>query len=123
MRRNTSDSQLDITCFAGTVGLFATLGINTIDLSALYGRASRDPIFDIPYPFVTRHFPLRIDGPHVPSTDFGGTCSLSVNATAKTFPDLVDHVVNGEPVVPASAYIDLVLLFDTLFSSTLLMVW
>jgi acyl transferase domain-containing protein len=106
--KHASGNQLDVISFAETLGLLATLGINTIDLSTLYGRASRDPIYDIPYPFVTRHFPLRVDGPREPPAASGGICSLRLKASTKTFPDFADHIINGEPVLPASTYVDLV---------------
>jgi acyl transferase domain-containing protein len=79
--RHASGSLLNVTSFSETLNLLATLGINTIDLSTLYGRASHDPIYDIPYPFVTRHFPLRVDGPREPPAASGGTCSLRFKKT------------------------------------------
>jgi hypothetical protein len=106
--KHASGSQLEVSSFAETLGLSVTLGINTIDLSVLYGRASRDPVYDIPYPFITRHFPLRVDGPREPPAASGGTCSLRFKANTKTFPDLADHIINGEPIFPAAAYMDLV---------------
>jgi hypothetical protein len=49
-----------------------------------------------------------VDGPRELPAASGGTCSLRFKANAKTFPDLADHVINGEPIFPAAAYMDLV---------------
>ena len=85
-----------------------TLGINLIDLTSMYGHASRDPVYDIPYLFTKREFPLRIDGPHVMESAQGGSTSLIVQTNAKSFPDLAEHMIYGKPVAPAAAFIDMV---------------
>jgi len=124
--KKSSGLHLDLIAFAESLGVMSTLGINSIDLTSLYGRASRDPTFEIPYPFTTRHFPLRFDGPREPQTAVNGsTCSLRVKMNAKLFPDLAEHVINGEPIVPAAGFIDMVLqtgakiLWDLEFKSIL----
>ena len=115
MRRpaKNSPAPVELSTFYSSLGALATLGINSIDLTTLYGRTSRDPAYDIPYPFARRTFPLRIDGPReVPLTKGGHSLLLKMNA--KTFPDLAEHVINGEPIVPAAAFIDMVC--DTRFT-------
>jgi acyl transferase domain-containing protein len=105
--KNASDSNVELVAFSEALGHLITLGINTVDLTPLYGRASRDKVYNIPYPFTTRHFPLRVDGPREvkPSS---GPYSLRQSMNERTHPDLAQHVINGEPIVPASAYIDMV---------------
>ena len=109
MRRpaRNSSSVVELVTFYSSLGALVTLGVNSIDLTTLYGRASRDPVYDIPYPFTRRTFPLRIDGPREVPLIKGGY-SLLLKMNAKTFPDLAEHVINGEPVVPAAAFIDMV---------------
>lgn len=54
------------------------LGVNSVDLTALFGRASRIPASDdIPYPFTQRQFPYRVDGPgrHPSPSSRAGICS------------------------------------------------
>ena len=65
MRRPEANSppSAELATFCSSLGALATLGVNSIDLTTLYGRASRDPAYDIPYPFTRRTFPLRVDGP------------------------------------------------------------
>jgi len=109
MRRpaKNSSTPVELTTFYSSLGALVTLGVNSIDLTTLYGRASRDPAYDIPYPFTRRAFPLRVDGPREAAPTEAG-CSLLLKMNAKTFPDLAEHVINGEPIVPAAAFIDMV---------------
>jgi len=109
MRRpaKNSPAPVELATFYSSLGVLVTLGVNSIDLTTLYGRASRDPAYDIPYPFTRRVFPLRVDGPREASIVKGGY-SLLLKMNAKTFPDLAEHVINGEPIVPAAAFIDMV---------------
>lgn len=109
MRRPAKNSltPVELSTFYSSLGALATLGVNSIDLTGLYGRASRNPAYDIPYPFIRRQFPLRIDGPRETPLIKGGY-SLLLKMNAKTYPDLAEHVINGEPIVPAAAFIDMV---------------
>ena len=100
--------QTELKTFLSSIGTLSTLGVNSIDLTSMYGRASRDPVYDIPYPFTKREFPLRTDGPRVVEPVHGGSTSLILQVNAKLFPDLAEHVIYGEPVVPAAAFIDMV---------------
>ena len=100
--------QTELKTFLSSIGTLSTLGVNSIDLTSMYGRASRDPVYDIPYPFTKREFPLRIDGPRVMESAQGGSTSLIVQMNAKSFPDLAEHVIYGEPVAPAAAFLDMV---------------
>ena len=51
---------------------------------------------------------MRVDGPRVTEPTHGGLTSLILQMNAKSFPDLAEHFVNGEPIVPAAAFIDMV---------------
>ena len=108
LSRTPNVVQTELKTFLSSIGTLSTLGVNSIDLTSMYGRASRDPVYDIPYPFTKREFPLRIDGPHVMESAQGGSTSLIVQMNAKSFPDLAEHVIYGEPVAPAAAFIDMV---------------
>ena len=111
-----SSASVELSTFYSSLGDLVTQGVNSIDLTTLYGRASRDPTYDISYPFTVRTFPLRIDGPREAPLVKGG-CSLSLKMNASTFPDLAEHVVNGEPIVPATGFIDIVWDIDLDFIS------
>ena len=110
MRRPKTQSDVDAEAlaFTRTVGDLIVLGVNQIDLTALYGRSSRDPAYNIPYPFTERYFPMRIDGPRSqPGLPQDGS-SLHLQVNARTHPDLAQHVINGEPIMPGAAFLDMV---------------
>jgi len=109
MRRSAKNSptSVELATFYSSLGALVTMGVNSIDLTTLYGRTSRDPVYEIPYPFTRRTFPLRVDGPREAPLMKGGH-SLLLKMNTKTFPDLAEHVINGEPIVPAAAFIDMV---------------
>ena len=100
--------QTELKTFLSSIGTLLTLGVNSIDLTSMYGHASRDHVYDIPYPFTKREFPLHINGPHVMESAQGGLTSLIVQMNVKSFPDLAEHMIYGEPVAPAAAFIDMV---------------
>jgi acyl transferase domain-containing protein len=108
MQRIPKKKSAESIAFGESLGILATKGVNSIDLTSLYGRASRDPAFSTQYPFVARHFPLRIEGPREPTSLGAGLCFERFKINAQTHPDLAEHIINGEPIVPASAFIDMV---------------
>lgn len=110
MRRisKNASNAADLNAFPDALARISALGNNKIDLTSLYGRASRDPAYDIVYPFTDRRFPMRFDGPRELEVSAGGAVSLRVKMNHKTHPELTEHSVNGEPICPAGVYIDLV---------------
>jgi acyl transferase domain-containing protein len=108
MRRPSKKTTTESIAFLETVGVLSTNGVNSIDLTSLYGRASRDLAYDIPYPFTARYLPLRVDGPRELATSGAGPSSKRFKMNSKTHPDLAEHVINGESIVPATAFIDMV---------------
>jgi len=110
MRRpkTTSDTDAEALAFTRTIGDLIVLGVNQIDLTGLYGRSSRDPAYSIPYPFTERYFPMRIDGPRSRSGAPRDGSSLHLQINAKTHPDLAQHVINDEPIMPGAGFLDMV---------------
>ena len=121
MRRpkTPSDADAEALAFTRTVGDLIVLGVNQIDLTSLYGRSSRDPTYDIPYPFTERYFPMRIDGPRSRSGALRDGSSLHLQINAKTHPDLAQHVINGEPIMPGAGFLDMVSEIDSCFLRTI----
>ena len=109
MRRpkTPSDTDAEALAFTRTIGDLIVLGVNQIDLTSLYGRSSRDPAYDIPYPFTERYFPMRIDGPRSFGAPSDGS-GLHLQINAKTHPDLAQHMINGEPIMPGAGFLDMV---------------
>ena len=109
MRRpkTPSDTNAEAVAFTHAIGNLVVLGVNQIDLTSLYGRSSRDSAYDIPYPFTERYFPMRTDGPRSRSGVRDGS-SLHLQINAKTHPDLAQHMINGEPIMPGAGFLDMV---------------
>lgn len=110
MRREKdgSASDLELLALKKAIGSLFISGVNSIDLTALYGPASRDLAYQIPYPFTARHFPMRIDGPRIDGHSSSDGSALRLKMNSKLFPDLAQHVINGAEIVPAAAFIDMV---------------
>ena len=117
MRRpkTPSDADAEALAFTRTIGDLIVLGVNQIDLTSLYGRSSRDPTYYIPYPFTERYFPMRIDGPRSRSGALRDGSTLHLQINAKTHPDLAQHVINGEPIMPGTGFLDMVSEIDSRF--------
>ena len=107
-QKSPSDTDAEALAFTRTVGDLIVLGINQIDLTSLYGRSSRDPAYNIPYPFTERYFPMRIDGPRSRSGALRDGSCLHLQINAKNHPDLAQHVINGEPIMPGAGFLDMV---------------
>ena len=113
--RTPSDTEAEALAFTRTVGDLIVLGLSQIDLTNLYGRPSRDPAYDIPYPFTERYFPMRINGPKSRLGALHDGSSLHLRVNAKTHPDLAQHVINGEPIMPGAGFLDMVSGIDSRF--------
>ncbi|KAJ7782237.1 hypothetical protein DFH07DRAFT_789912 [Mycena maculata] len=96
--------------FAETLARMTILGYNGCDLSGLYGPSVYKPSF-INHPWVYRPIPL-------PKTHFAEvrqTASLNgplyTNSSINelTHPLLAQHVINGESILPATGFIEIVL--------------
>jgi len=110
MRRpkTPSDTDAEALAFTRAIGDLVVLGVNQIDLTSLYGKSSRDPVYNIPYPFTERYFPMRIEGPRSRSGGPRDGSSLHLQINAKTHPDLAQHMINGEPIMPGAGFLDMV---------------
>lgn len=106
--KSGSTSDPETLAFTDAIGTLSRLGISSFDLTSLYGRASRNKQYDIPYPFTLRDFPMRIDGPRINASSRPEVSALCLKMNAQTHPDLAQHIINGEKVVPASALVDMV---------------
>ena len=60
---------------------------------------------------------MRFDGSRELEASAGGAVSLRVKMNSKTHPELAEHTVNGEPICPGGAYIDMVTLIANFWSS------
>ncbi|KAJ7780984.1 hypothetical protein B0H16DRAFT_1299265, partial [Mycena metata] len=103
----------EITLFLETIGRLSLLGINSIDLTNLYGRGA-SPMESklVEHPLARRQIsPPRLRGPPrvrgALRTAPLAPARLSINT--KTHPDLAEHVINGESILPATGFIEILL--------------
>ncbi|KAJ7776328.1 hypothetical protein B0H16DRAFT_1879673 [Mycena metata] len=98
----TTESQL----FLATLGRLSLLGINSLDLSGLYGgSASKSKFMD--HPLAVRSIPeaKSLPNPKAQSVSQG----IQPGGLRINLPTLAEHVINGEPILPATGFIELVL--------------
>ncbi|KAJ7214322.1 hypothetical protein GGX14DRAFT_550479 [Mycena pura] len=96
------------------IGKLSLLGVNTIDLSGFYGELTA-PLYNkaVEHPLKPRTIPppKYLTSSHsTPGGDFHGplaTGCLKLNQS--THPDLAQHIINDEPIFPATGFIEIVL--------------
>ncbi|THU83766.1 polyketide synthase [Dendrothele bispora CBS 962.96] len=110
------------------IGSFVTTGYNTVDFIKLNNGASRKVPFPLPpYPFTKKIVPstsffLGQDKVWPRKAPLSGS-RLRINT--QTHPDLAEHVIKGEPIVPATGFVEVALelgatvLWDVKFHSFL----
>ncbi|KAJ7832642.1 hypothetical protein B0H14DRAFT_2591918 [Mycena olivaceomarginata] len=98
------------TLFTETLARITLLGYNSCDLSGLYGASVYKPSF-IGHPLVSRSITSpKMQGSDVhPTTTVNGPLSGNVPINELTHPLLAQHVINGEPILPATAFIEILL--------------
>ncbi|KAJ7218352.1 hypothetical protein GGX14DRAFT_356888 [Mycena pura] len=99
--------------FLDTLGSLSLLGLNSLDLSALYGPSDFKPKF-IEHSLAVRDIPppksLSPRGSYQPMADRKGPLSSSnLYINKVSHPTLAEHVINGEPILPATAFTELLL--------------
>ncbi|KAF8193609.1 hypothetical protein K438DRAFT_2017705 [Mycena galopus ATCC 62051] len=103
-RSNTSNESQP---FLDTLGRLSLLGVNSLDLTGFHGfSAFKSKLID--HPLIARLIPSTKS--HVPRLLANGPLSCSsLRINKSSHPDLAQHVINGEPIFPATAYIELLL--------------
>ncbi|KAJ7622564.1 hypothetical protein DFH06DRAFT_1482051 [Mycena polygramma] len=114
MRRQSS-RQSAIFCehrlFIESLARMVVLGYNSCDIGGIYGPSTLKPAF-LDHPLKQRLIPppkayvsnkveqRTMDGPLTPAT---------LKITSATHPQLAQHVINGEPILPATAFLEMIL--------------
>jgi acyl transferase domain-containing protein len=95
------------------LGKLSTLGVNTIDFNAINGTHTLEISRPLPaYPLAPKHMPLYSENSQLVvkqkrnrkgplNHDFFGL-------NAQTHPDLAQHIINGEPIIPATGFVEMV---------------
>ncbi|KAJ6483679.1 hypothetical protein DFH09DRAFT_949601, partial [Mycena vulgaris] len=125
-KASVSSGEPDI--FLDTLGRLSRLGVNTLDLSGLYGfSAVKSKSID--HPLTPRVIsPAKSLSSQLPGSIPGSNrplASSNLRINNSTHPDLAEHDIHGESVFPATGFIELVLeaganfLWDVNFKSIL----
>ncbi|KAJ7622413.1 acyl transferase domain-containing protein [Roridomyces roridus] len=94
--------------FSETLARITLLGYNSCDLSGLYGVSDFKPSF-LDHPMVHRPIPPPKTYSDVTrSTERGGLLSGAV-VNDITHPVLAQHIINGQPILPATGFLEMAL--------------
>ncbi|KAF8180692.1 hypothetical protein K438DRAFT_2170972 [Mycena galopus ATCC 62051] len=113
-KKPSSVSPTEPVTFLDIVGRLSLLGINSLDLSGLYGFSAAKPKL-IDHPLTTRVIPppnSTFSRPHSKSDHSHPLASPNLTIDKFSHPDLAEHVINGEPILPATGFIELLLEAD-----------
>lgn len=103
----------EVTEFLTCVGNLCALGVNTIDFSAVNGTNWLQVSKPLPaYPFAPKAVPFYSENSRMAAkqkrTRKGPLNFESFAMNALTHPDLAEHVVKGEPILPATGFFEMV---------------
>ncbi|KAJ7096113.1 hypothetical protein C8R44DRAFT_379140 [Mycena epipterygia] len=127
-KKAPSTASTEPTVFLDTLGRLSLLGFNSLDLSGVYGPSTfRSKLID--HPLIARVIsppkPLSPKLLRSALNNQGPLASSNLRINKTSHPDLTEHVINGEPIFPATGFIELLLeaganfLWDVEFMSIL----
>ena len=117
-RNRTEVNPVETSTFLDSLGRIATFGYNIVNLSALNDR----PILDVDFPFPPYPFNTKAVPYHSESASFyrhfqdrNGPLNYSgLRVNSQTHPVLAQHVIKGEPIMPAAGFIEMALEFGAM---------
>ena len=102
------------------LGKVTVAGHNCVDFTVLNGRTCSDFKLTLPaYPFVKKKYPLYPDTPGVQKqmeVPRGPLNHGYLRMNKDTHPTLAEHVIRGEPIMPAAGYLEMVSYLCSLLS-------
>ncbi|KAK7039743.1 polyketide synthase [Favolaschia claudopus] len=121
MRRSKGPTPVDdfteVATFLACIGNLSCLGLNTIDFLAINSTTSLDISQPLPiYPFAPKSVPFYAEGSRMAVKQYRGRKgplnfdSFAINA--QTHPDLAQHAMKGEPVLPATGFLEMASMFE-----------
>jgi len=106
---------VEIPAFLEALGKLVSLGYNSVDFSGLNGNPPLDFEFSLPpYPFMPKIVPYHSDSNsfYRQFEDRNGPLNHgALRVNSQTHPVLSQHVIKGEPIMPAAGYIEMALEF------------
>ena len=110
-RARTPTPGTEVSEFLTALGSVVAAGHNCVDFDALYGSAGRFAGVLPKYPFAPKSVPWFAPTAEIARQRQHRNGPLNypqLRVNAKTHPELADHVVKGEPIMPASGFIEMV---------------
>ncbi|KAJ6492293.1 hypothetical protein C8R45DRAFT_1137473 [Mycena sanguinolenta] len=112
MRRITrGEARFDeATQFMETLAQITLLGYNACEFSGVYGSSDySQPFMDHPWVYRPIPGPLVHFSDLQPHSRLNGPLSTSITLNERTHPLLAEHVIGGEPILPATGFIEILL--------------
>ncbi|KAK7039778.1 polyketide synthase [Favolaschia claudopus] len=107
-----ADDFTEIATLLTCIGNLSCLGLNTIDFPAINLTTALDISQPLPtYPFASKSVPFYAEGSRMAVKQYRGRKgplnfdSFAINA--QTHPDLAQHAMKGEPVLPATGFLEM----------------
>lgn len=110
-RQRTPEPGADTAEFLTTLGKLVVAGCNTINFDSLYGLATKFSGTLPQYPFAPKTVPYRIPNAVIVRQLQHRNGPLNypqLEINIHTHPELADHVIKGEPIMPAAGFIEMV---------------
>jgi acyl transferase domain-containing protein len=110
-KTTSRETNIELTSLLSSVGQLASSGCNSINYAALAGCDAK-PLDTLPrYPFSARQWPVWIPSATVSRYQQPRNGPLNfpqLRVNAQTHPSLAQHTIKGEPIMPATGYIEMV---------------
>jgi len=108
-RGSPSTEHIDVLHILGKV---TSAGYNGVDFTTLNGRTCSEFALPLPaYPFVKKRYPLYPDTPGVAKqmeVPRGPINHAYLRMNKDTHPMLAEHIIRGQPIMPAAGYLEMV---------------
>ncbi|KAJ6464062.1 putative polyketide synthase [Mycena sanguinolenta] len=94
------------------LGKLTVAGHNCVDFTLLNSAACAESCLRLPvYPFLKKRFPLSLDRMRDSNLHHGPINHSRLKINCDTHPTLAEHVIRGEPIWPASGFLEMALEF------------
>jgi acyl transferase domain-containing protein len=109
--KKTGDNGSEVKSLLNAIGQLVVSGYNSVDFAALAGKHAQQ-LKKLPlYPFVRKHIPHWAVTPYVARFTHSRNGPLNypqLRVNTQTHPSLAQHIIKGEPIWPAAAYLEAV---------------
>ncbi|OBZ73483.1 Nonribosomal peptide synthetase 14 [Grifola frondosa] len=109
----TEKAPIEVCALIESLGKLIVAGHNCIKFDVLFGTTRSDALMPI-YPFARKEVPYLAPTPEVSRQRQRRNGPLNypqLQVNAKTHPALADHIIKGEPIMPAAGYMEMALEF------------